>query len=337
MQEQEIQEQEDMAPGFWSKLGRGVWRVIRFVLLLVILSALGAILVLGGQRIIGEVNRSFDNINKRFDIQGQQIEGLQSDIDTLLQADAAAAEALRALRLDMTRQASQQEDQAEAVDALRRDLATDLAQQADWLATLTAHVAENAQTAADLGGSIVTSQSDINENVRRIDDLGRQLTQNQAVATNELATLRAEYATPDEEVAAVMASLRYFRVWEVIARSRLRLAENNPGLAQTDVDLALAMVADLSAVDVNVAIELAAVRERLALAAANLPADPVSAARDLEAAWELLDRLLGLLLIPPPPSTATPTVGEVTLTPPLTTPTPLPATPAPTVTATPTP
>lgn len=330
-------EEQDITLGFWSRLGRGVWRVVRFVLLLVILSALGVILVFGGQQIIGEVNRSFENINRRFDIQGQRIDGLQSDVAALLQADAAAAESLRALGQDITRQASQLDDQTEAVDVLRRELAADLAQQADWLATLTARVVENAQTAADLGGAIAAAQGDVSENAGRLDELGRDITQNQTAITSELAALRAEFATPEEEVAAVMTSLAYFRVWELIARARLRLVENNPGLAQADVDLALSMATDLTATDAAAAAGLPAVQQRLTLAAASLPADPISAARDLEAAWELLDRLLGLLLIPAPLATPTPAAAAATPTPPPATPTSLPATPSPTVVPTPLP
>ena len=330
-------EEQDSPPGFWARLGRGVWRVVRFVLLLVILSALGVILVFGGQQIVGEVNRSFENINRRFDIQSQQIEGVQSDVGGLLQTDAAAAEALRALGQDMTRQASRLEEQAEVVEALRRALSADLTEQADWLATLTARAVENAQTAAELGGAIAAAQGDVNENARRLDDLSRELAQSQTATTSELATLRAEYATPEEEVVAVMTSLAYFRVWELIARARLRLVENNVGLAQADVALALSMAADLSAIDTAAATGLPAVQQRLALAAANLPADPIAAARDLEAAWEQLDRLLGLLLIPASPATPTPATADATLTPPPATPTSLPATPVPTTTVTPLP
>ena len=304
-----MQEQET-SPSFFTRLGRGIWRVIRFVLLIIILSAIGVILVFSSQRAIAEINRSFENINRRFDIQAQRIDGFEQDIDGLLQADDAAAEAQRELRLDVTRQATDLSDQAAALDGLQQDLTA----QSAVLATLSARVSANEQAAADLDASVAALQGDLNGSNSRIDDLGGELdalggqvTQNRADTTSDLMAFRAEYATPSEEVAAVLKALQYFRVWEVVARARLRLAESNPGLAQVDVRLVLAMVDDLSAADAAAAADLAAVRERLALADASLPADPTAAGRDLEAAWEALDRLLGLLLVPPAASAEAPT------------------------------
>jgi hypothetical protein len=100
-----------------------------------------------------------------------------------------------------------------------------------------------------------------------------------------------------EDVEALRQTLALFRVWELVARARLRLLEDNPGLALADVQAAQAAVETIleTAVEETVA-SLTPVQQRLDLAAASLPDDPLTAGRDLETAWESLDVYLGELL-----------------------------------------
>jgi hypothetical protein len=56
------------------------------------------------------------------------------------------------------------------------------------------------------------------------------------------------------------------------------------------------LAAVIDAAPEGLAAELEPVQQRLALAAAGLPDDPVTAARDLESGWEALDVLLGEML-----------------------------------------
>ena len=100
-------------------------------------------------------------------------------------------------------------------------------------------------------------------------------------------------------------AIALFRIWEMIGRARLRLVDDNAGLAAADVELALAAVDDLLARDLAVtataqdevepaplAEDLSTLRERLVLAGANLPDQPIAAGRDLETAWETLDAII---------------------------------------------
>jgi hypothetical protein len=100
-----------------------------------------------------------------------------------------------------------------------------------------------------------------------------------------------------DQVAQMGQALSLFRAWEMVYRARLRLLEQNFGLAAEDVATAQALVAALAAADGAAETEsLAEVQERLELAADNLPNDPDTAERDLETAWEMLDAILSATL-----------------------------------------
>ncbi|MDX1689338.1 MAG: hypothetical protein R3248_15250, partial [Candidatus Promineifilaceae bacterium] len=95
------------------------------------------------------------------------------------------------------------------------------------------------------------------------------------------------------ELAQMRRALTLFRAWELVARARLRLLQGNAGLAAGDLTAAQATVDALAAEEGEAA--LAPLRQRLALALENLPADPVAAGRDLETAWEMLDEEIATL------------------------------------------
>ena len=99
------------------------------------------------------------------------------------------------------------------------------------------------------------------------------------------------------DLVALRQTIYLFRVWEMVARARLRLLENNAGLAGADVARSQEAVAALIAAgDFADADGLAQLAQRLDLAAAGLPNSPAAAAADLELAWESIDQLLAALL-----------------------------------------
>lgn len=80
--------------------------------------------------------------------------------------------------------------------------------------------------------------------------------------------------------------IMFTRALDVLARARLYLAQSNFGLAQTDVQTARDLLAELQAEKEDDVLEKAI--ERLDLALANLPDFPVVASGDLEIAWQIL-------------------------------------------------
>ena len=90
----------------------------------------------------------------------------------------------------------------------------------------------------------------------------------------------------DKALLALKHEVMMTRVFDMLARARLYLAQSNFGLAKEDVQSARDLLADLQA-ESNDEV-LAQVITRLDVALGNLPAFPVVASGDLEIAWQIL-------------------------------------------------
>lgn len=309
-------------PGFFSRLGRAFANVVKVVLGLFLVVVIGAGAWLG----VRELQRSIGVVAQRGDRNAQQIE---------------------AVRLTVAAQGAQSGRQEEEVDRLQGENATLQARLAGVQTTLEAdrqrrrtvlatmqvrsarlltHTQVLSGDVASLQEGLLSLQSDINTNGRTIDALGGDLDAlrlDQETLSEEFVEVRREAG----QLAEMRRALTLFRAWELVARARLRLLEGNAGLAEADVESALAVVNGLLAREGTTEEALSPVQQRLQLALGNLPGEPDTAARDLETAWEALDaQLVALLGIEPLAPTPTPApTGTATPAPaPTVTPTPAP-------------
>jgi predicted nucleic acid-binding Zn-ribbon protein len=286
----------------WGRLGKAVsWAVnsaIRLIILVLLLAVLTGAVWLGLQ----EMDRSLSNIVRRLNTEEQKVAQLQVDVERLGRAHGEQARQTLALETTVS-------GYDRRITAVEQQLAADRAAQnarlADLEAQLTAVISattQNSDNLATLSRGLNALQGDLNANVGELDELGGQLDEAQTVLANlalELADLREEFASPESEAARLQQVVALYRVSELISRSRLRLVEGNAGLALLDVRTALTAVEDLIATGSPAFAEaLVPVQTRLALAAANLPADPLEASRDLESAWERLDGMIAVLIVP---------------------------------------
>lgn len=287
-------------PGFFRRLWQAFVTLVKIALVLVILVGLGAAGWFGYQ----ELTRSFNNLSNRDEANRQRIDLLRNDIDTLQTDRTAQSNRLNSLENGLAGLDSE-------VAALAEQLTADLNRQEETLSELEGRVS-NLTTGADaineevdtLSAGVIALQGDVNENIAAVDELGGNVDVlgtnvgelgDDFTALDDEVTAAAETAT--EQVAQMGQALSLFRAWEMVYRARLRLLEQNFGLATDDVAVARALVEALAtngSEDVNEV--LLAVQERLELAATNLPDDPNSAERDLESAWEMLDSILSELL-----------------------------------------
>jgi prophage DNA circulation protein len=196
------------------------------------------------------------------------------------------------------------------VSVVERNMETDLARQGEQLAALEGRVDELAAAGAVisenvtlLSGGIGALQADIVGFGSDLDNLGGEVDGLQSAVsslTGETEVLQASLVDPlagTEDVAELRQILVLFRVWELMSRARLRLVEGNPGLALADVAAAQrALTAVIESSSEEMAALLLPVQQRLDLAAASLPNDPVTAGRDLESGWEALDAIVEALL-----------------------------------------
>ena len=288
-----------------------------------------------------EIERSAESVTTRFGAQESRIDLLRREVD-----DLAAANPGQEARL------SQLQQEMAAVNSQLDTLAADLGQQNTLLAALEASMAvtlSNDETAAGsigaLNDGLTALQGDFNNASVRLDSFGGEvddLTVSVAVLGETAVSAQNQAAESETAVTDMNQTLMLFRAWELIARDRLRLLENNPGLAQADVAAADEMLQLLILVLPAEAAEATAfqtVQTRLALAAENLDANPNLAGSDLENAWDQLDQVLTQRLQPVlnelelglGDALETPVAQDNTVPPP---PTPLP-TSSPTPTATP--
>ena len=302
--------QEQEKRGFFRST---IWVIGRTVLWLIMLTLLIAI-AYGGWEGFNEVRRSSESLEQRIELNQQRIDGVKTEVDGIIALNPSGTNReIEAVQENVTAL----EEELNTLMAQQATLASDLAQQGEILTALESQMMVLVQTdettnqnVATLNDGLLALQSDLNDTNGAIDGLGAQIdgvqgdmnTLGQTLSA-DITTLgddiRAEFANPQEEIDRVLYSLSLFRVWEMVARARLRLAENNPGLAEADIESALTAVNLL--IEANpgpIANSLTPVRDRLELALAAVAEDPNLAVRDLESVWETLDELLSFLVLP---------------------------------------
>jgi len=298
-------------PGFGRRLARSLYRILRaFVIVMLILAVLAGV-AWGGlwlyQVISGEISRSAESVATRFAAQESRIDILRREVDTLLSANPGQEQRLSELDSRYT-----------DLDTRLESLVGDMDRQAQMLDALDASMAVTldndaaaAQSLTDLSTALTALQADFNTSTGRIDALGGELdgltgevsqVKSGLTAAEATAVAAADQANASQTAVSDMAqSLALFRAWELVARARLRLLENNLGLAAADVDEATGTVtAVISTLPTEsaAATDLDVIRIRLTLAAASLPGNPNQAAADLESVWDGLDDILVSRLLP---------------------------------------
>jgi chromosome segregation ATPase len=280
-------------------LGRFLWALVKVVLVLAVIVALG----FGGYLGIRELGEAYLDLSAETVETASRVDLLRSDVNTLMANDTNNRRESSAVNNDLTALDGR-------ISAVEREISVDLEQQSEQLSVLESRIDDMAgagvvisDNVTLLNGGIGALQSDIVNLGSDLDTLGGEVDglQSEVVGLgSDMAALQETLEDPlaaTEDVEALRQTLALFRVWELVARARLRLLEDNPGLALADVQAAQAAVETIleTAVEETVA-SLTPVQQRLDLAAASLPDDPLTAGRDLETAWESLDVYLGELL-----------------------------------------
>lgn len=281
---------DNTKPGFVKRLWRAL---IGFLALLTFIAILAAV-AFGGYFGFIEIQRIASRLNES----SRTVSSLQSDIDALKESSTTQEQVaeLEATISDLEAQ----------LDLLQGDLTDDVAAQQAALDALEAEIEGSDAEVGTLSSSVTTLnealnaiQTDLVANSSEIDALGGEIDSvrtavsdlgEEMIAMEEAAFARIDAINVKDPLQETLA---LFRAWELITRARLRLLENNIGLATEDIDEAL------QTIDAVIALEageidkekLERVQTRLALAFLSLPDSPDSAAADLESAWDELDAI----------------------------------------------
>lgn len=278
---------------FMTALGRFLKALLKVVLVLAVIAAIGYITFL----IVEELQRSFEVVNGRVNDNREQVLILSQELNALENTVA-------------TSNTTHDERLITLESYVDTTLADDLARQEEMLTTLDLQLGELLNHTETVDGQIVTLnegvvalQGDMIESTGRLDSLGGEidsLSNDTGELTEQVTGLQtAVNDLPLEDIEQMRQVVTLFRVWEMVTRARLRLVENNAGLAASDTALALATIQAIAAhenTSPDLLPQLALVQARLTLANAYLPANPALAALDLENAWNDLDAALGMLL-----------------------------------------
>lgn len=318
-----VAEPISVGPTFGRRLaivfGRMAKAFLKLLLFFGFLAGVGFIVFL----LVQELRRSFDVVNEQVIFNRNEILRIGHD--------------LGALEETVSEQTAVQNERLANVEIyIEEDLAEELTRQSTLLTAVELQLAQLISQTASLEGQtsqlegqtnllnegVLALQGDINSQNGRLDGLGGELDA-LALSTDQLgqdltALDTAVDELPLQDLEQMRQVVSLFRIWEMISRARLRLLENNAGLAATDVSHA---VAALEAIvrhpntDPALLSPLALVQARLTLADAYLPENPTLAALDLENSWRELDAVLATLLDIPLPETAVePSEGEATPT-----------------------
>ncbi len=283
-------------PGFLGRLFRAF---IKVTFTLLILAALG----IGGYFGVRELSRSLLSLTADSYETAARVDLLRSDVNSLMENETEGRRQDGAVQNDLTALDGR-------VSAVERELEADLTRQSEQLAALESRLDEMVMAGAVisenvtlLNGGIGALQADIVGYGTDLDSLGGEVDGLQSDVlglTSQTEAIQESLVDPlagTAEVAELRQILVMFRVWELVSRARLRLVEGNPGLALADVEAAQeAMTAVIATASEEMVPLLEPIQQRLDLAAASLPDDPETAARDLESGWEALDSLLSDLL-----------------------------------------
>lgn len=287
----------------------------------VTLLTLAFLLVLGVAGYFGtrELQRSFDSVSTRVSATEQSLALLRQQVDEMIAQNPGQLGQIAGLQGDLA-----------ALDERLVNLQAAVMDQETAVADLSSAGEALATRATNLEGDLSAMQNDLITNTTQLDALGGELDAVRAEVVqfgDQVAGLEQSAITAASQasvaidtsqvvtltVGEVQDTLVLFRAWELVTRARLRLLENNLGLATDDIQLAADVVAALATTfPEEQAGLLAQAQTRLAQALANLPANPDGAALDLEQAWNELDAVLALRIalpeLPPTPEPApTPT------------------------------
>ncbi len=118
-----------------------------------------------------------------------------------------------------------------------------------------------------------------------LDTLGKNLDS----LNQQVQGLQSDLSANDTQLAALLQDVQSLKVLELLSRSRLYLAENNPGLARQDLQAARTLLAASQPQGATPQpFPASLLVQRLDIAISNLPAYPVLALGDIDLVWEML-------------------------------------------------
>lgn len=214
--------------------------ILRTAITILVILFLTTALAWGGYLAVAELQRSMTSLATRIDAAESRINLLRSDVNTLVEGNPDSVQ-----QSEITNLQQQVTNLENRVATWQTDLTADLAHQQELLTGLqtglTAVLSDtttHTTQITNLQEISIELEQELEGVNGRLDDLRHDTTGLQTTVTGlqETAITQEDLTA---EIQETQQTLTLFRVWQLIARARLRLVEANVGLATADVELAL--------------------------------------------------------------------------------------------------
>ncbi len=261
-------------PTFGQRLGRAVRRVFGWLIAAVFGLALGLLIFALTPGVVDRVlapiranSADIDRLDSEVDVLGAEVTGIKTD------------------------QTSDRTDQEAALNDVQAAAERRVAEAETRVAEAEARLADAETRLRDAEDQIADQEALIGEMQSTLDAYAEQL-----AALEEQVTTLEEEVPGAAEYAAYNRLLILMRAWQELLTARIRLMENNPGLALDVLGEARALLDQAYALSSpEEQAQLDPIIARLDQVITNITASPFAAAGDLEIAWHDL----GLLITPP--------------------------------------
>jgi len=298
-------------PSFWKKLWRFLWMLL---LILLVATVIGAAIYFVAPFVYQEYIEPVQEHSFRLDMlaeQAQQLEERHTDrmnnmgvrLDELELQNDKYKEGFASLEERFSLVETTQAGQLVAIETL------------EPLLTAVEEIEKLLESIQSDIGDIQNSQNALEEDINELQKVQSDLEKGQDELDFSVEEIQVQLELILSESALTGQEVQLIKVMELITRARYNLVQGNLSLGRADIqsgrDIISEIQKEVQPFKVEVLVEIAT---RLDSSLANLPSSPLSAADQLEAAWQLLIEGLPEM----PEETPEP---EVTITP---TPTPTP-------------
>jgi hypothetical protein len=280
-----VQNPPPVRPSFGRRLWLAFVKLVKFVFklffIVLILAAIAAAIYFGAPVLIEEYllkdvneNRSMiqeidQEMGQNSELFGERLSDFQDRLDRLEVQSDTDKQTIADLQTELAIAQEQLAEQATTLDSVD-----------NFQALLTEHE----ETLTEFETQLSIQDGSLEEIRAELEATGISITANQS----EMEALRAELETQDTLI-TLRHELELLKAMELITRARVSIGDDNIGLAQNDLELALELLSNLSTtVPAHQADILADIILRLELALGNLENLPNLASEDLEVAWQLL-------------------------------------------------
>ena len=287
------------------------WTLIKFILVLAIIAALGVGIYWGGYYAYQGIVSPIASNTKAINLLQDDLEAARSELSRELAAQNEKIAQLSTQLADYEERITGLQDELTAgtariaelekalVDGDQRmaDLESELSSQSERVAGYAERLTGLKDELDARATQIAGLEESLVDRDQRIADLEKGLSsQNEGMAElgARLAELKAEAVAPEEEIARLNVQALLLKASQEAIKASIRLVQNNPGAAKEELGLVEASLrAAFELRDEEARAAISELQDRLADVMRDIDENPFAATEELEILWRSMDALIG--------------------------------------------